>query len=317
MKNNTDKRSSEKMKILLCRTDRLGDLIQTLPAVKLAKILKPNSELTILTKKEYKIITENSPYISHRLSQEEININFLKENKFDMVIMFLYEAKLALNFLSTIPERIGPLSKPTSFILLNRGKRQNRSKSKLNEAQYNIDLVQHAFTDSADVKLKPEIFFRSKIVQGLPDKYVVLSPQMRSSARNFSSEVYENIVKFLNNKKIYIVLTGTEESYDLKHFTDILNDKCLNLAGKTNLRELTYVLKYSELVIAPSTGTIHLANALKKKIFSIYPSSGPTGYTRWHPWNYKGIILKGKIDRNYTISISKDLIHKNLKELLD
>ena len=317
MKNNTNKRFSEKMKILLCRTDRLGDLIQTLPAVKLTKILKPNSELSILTKKEYNIITENSPYISHRLSQEEVNIKFLRENKFDIVIMFLYKTKLALNFFRTIPERIGPLSKPTSFLLLNRGKRQNRSKSKLNEAKYNIDLIKHAFRDSTDVELRPEIFFRMKRVQGLPDKYVVLAPQMRSSARNFRREVYENIVRFIKNKNIHIVLTGTKENCNLKYFTDILNDKFLNLVGKTNLRELTYVLDNSELVIAPSTGTIHLANALRKKIFSIYPSDGPTGYTRWHPWNFKGIILKGIDNQDYSISVSKDLIYKNLKELLD
>lgn len=313
------------MKVLLLRTDKLGDLIQTLPAVELVYILNPTIKITLVTGNNLKVIAKENPYIENVIEKKDLTEDFLVNNKFNLSISFWFDKELALKLFKTIPLRYGRYSKMLSFFSLNLGLRQSRSKALKNEAEYNIDLVNYAFNNKKKYDLKPKIFIESNkenyipvnnlpIVNNLPEKYIVLSPQMNNSSKNINNEIYFFIADYLRKRKKNIIVTGIKEDNISSELEKKYN--CINFCGKTNLRELIYIIKKSEFVIAPNTGTVHLANALSKKIFSIYPISGSSQKKRWQPWKYEGVILDGLI-KGDSLTAEKNLIVEGLDKLIE
>ncbi|RLD16909.1 MAG: hypothetical protein DRI36_05000, partial [Caldiserica bacterium] len=134
------------MKILAIRTDRIGDCILTLPAIRLIKKYYPESEVYFMIKSKISPLFYNNPDIkeiiplSDKASIREV-FNKIKNYNFDISINFFVDKITPIAvFLAKIPLRIGPFSKIQS-IFLNRRIKQNRKKSIKHEADYNIELL--------------------------------------------------------------------------------------------------------------------------------------------------------------------------------
>ncbi|MFH1762477.1 MAG: hypothetical protein ABIA63_15365 [bacterium] len=270
------------MKILLCRTDGIGDLIQSLTG--LQDLKKKYSELFIgyIVKKANAPLLKDHPFIDQIHFIEETDSSNLKKYGYDAsVIMFFNRQIGQLIKKAGIPKRIGPLSKFTSFFYLNCGMRQKRSESAKNEAEYNVDLI-----NSLMPKVKgnrPEIYNKGILSQGLPQKYVLLAPQTKGSSLNISDDLYMEIAEYLS-KKIPLVIDGIENS-SLTKKLERLNRNIYNLIA---------IITISDVVMSPRTGTLHLANALGKKVVSFYPTKPVLSITRWAPYKYEGEILISK-----------------------
>ncbi|MEW6041883.1 MAG: glycosyltransferase family 9 protein, partial [Elusimicrobiota bacterium] len=183
-----------------------------------------------------------------------------------------------------IPLRIGPLSKMSSFFLLNNGVRQRRSLSIRNEAEYNLDLIR---THWPQVKgLRPVIYYPGTTPEKLPGEYAVLAPQSKGSALNIADKLYLRIAEYVLTKTPLIV-TGMERTP--------LMEELARLSGcivrLCDLEELIGFIRGAMFVIGPNSGTIHLANALSKPILSFYPPKPTMSPTRWAPYKYQGRIL--------------------------
>ena len=97
---------------------------------------------------------------------------------------------------------------------------------------------------------------------------------------------YAKLIESLlsKSKKIdFILLTGSRN--DRKKIDKIMawitpsrKKYCLNLAGKTDLLELAYLQKKSQLVLAPDTGPLHLASHQKVASLGLY-TAVPTELT--------------------------------------
>jgi ADP-heptose:LPS heptosyltransferase len=64
-------------------------------------------------------------------------------------------------------------------------------------------------------------------------------------------------------------------------------DRLINLAGKTSIIELGWVLKHASIVVSTDTGNAHFANALNTPAVVLF---GPGRQQRCHP--YKTEILR-------------------------
>ncbi|MBN1149710.1 glycosyltransferase family 9 protein [candidate division WOR-3 bacterium] len=305
-----------KLKILASRTDGLGDLILTLPAIEVLKKQAPQSSLDFVVRNDLTAVTEKSPFIDRTFGTDILKNPALKDEKYDLSIMFNFEKNTAFLIRKTAKIRCGRFSKPLSFVLLNRGLRQKRSRAEKNEAQYNIDLVRHAFGEDIEEEPRPRVFFDLKQIQIPFDDFIVISPQMKGSAKNFDGRVWKTIAKLSANSNQNVVLTGENTDKTILDIKSVLGGKCHDLTGKTSLKELGYVLSKANLVIAPSTGTLHLANALGSKIFSIFPGSGSTSFARWHPWKYRGQILISEENGAGFLRVEDERISKAFSELI-
>lgn len=303
--------TQSKKKILITRTDKLGDVILTLPLIAETKRLFPGSEIHFLVKKYVKDLIENYSPINKLIILEEIEENstfksFLKKEKYDIVINVFPRFELALDFfLAGIETRIGTGYRWFSF-LYNKKLYEHRKYAVKHESEYNIDLLK---TVSNDVSYDKKFFFsyspeektglENKLNYSFSGKYIIVHPGSKGSAKDWSLDNFKKYVKlFLSEfENVQVVLTGISEEENV--LNDIFNsipgenkERVILLSGKLNLRELMILIDNSKLFISNSTGPIHIAGALNKNIIGFYPNRAPMNEARWKPLSENTVILK-------------------------
>src|SRR5699024_3654540 len=118
--------------------------------------------------------------------------------------------------------------------------------------------------------------------------YLLLSPCSSNRARNWrnwSVEGYAAVIQYAYKKYgLHTVITGGNSDEEL-HYGDSLTKCCpdatLNLVGKTTLKELLALVKYSQAVIAPDSGPVHMAVAFQKPAIGLYVTSDPASSGHW------------------------------------
>ncbi|MCX6164130.1 MAG: ADP-heptose--LPS heptosyltransferase, partial [Ignavibacteriae bacterium] len=90
----------DKKKILITRTDKLGDVILTLPLISEVRRIFPDSEISFLTKSFVKDLIDNYPSFNKLIPLENLGsffsfLKFLGNEKFDVVINVYPRFKLA------------------------------------------------------------------------------------------------------------------------------------------------------------------------------------------------------------------------------
>ena len=129
-------------------------------------------------------------------------------------------------------------------------------------------------------------------------KYIVINACSGPPSRFIPISKAVSIIRSVKATHPYeIVLTGApnEEEYVNKIASNALRengDTVINLAGKTSIVELGWVLKNAEVVITTDSGNAHYANALGTKTVVLF---GPGLQARCHPYN-KGIIRSLQLD---------------------
>ena len=140
------------MKILIIRTDRIGDLIASTPVFESIKKAYPDSYLAAMVSPYTKELLKNNPFVDEVIvyDGEGQHKNFkgllklaktLKEKRFDVAMTLFSNFRLGLLvYMAGIPERIAPATK-IAQIFYNRRVLQRRSQSLKHEADYNLDLL--------------------------------------------------------------------------------------------------------------------------------------------------------------------------------
>ena len=99
------------------------------------------------------------------------------------------------------------------------------------------------------------------------------------------------IKKILNSKKdTIIILTGTNADQEInnKIIKKINNPRLINLSGKTNVEELSYLMTKFNVFISNDTGPMHLAAAMKTKTIGLF---GPNLPERFAPFGKNNISI--------------------------
>jgi ADP-heptose:LPS heptosyltransferase len=278
------------MNILLTRTDRLGDVIQSLAAIPSLKARYPDGSVGFLIAKANAPVLKCHPGIDRVHYIEETSAEEIRACAYDVAVALWYDPRVVrLVKEAGIRRRVGPLSKIGSFFAFNEGVRQNRSASVKNEAEYNADLVR---TVCPDITLdRPKIYHLGTAPEvDLPETYVVIAPQSRNSAPNIPESTYLWLGAAIASKGIPIVVSGIENDALCDRLTGEFGT-AFNLCGKTSLDELIWLVRRSLFVMAPSTGTLHLANALGRPILSFYPPAKAISSIRWAPFRHEGRVF--------------------------
>jgi heptosyltransferase I len=104
------------------------------------------------------------------------------------------------------------------------------------------------------------------------------SKQERSPRTSFWIEL---ITKIFKETPYGVVLTGSHTAIEKKYAEEISlafsheKTRLLNWVGGTTLDELRATLSLAKCLIAPDTGTLHLANAIKTPVIGLYAVANP------------------------------------------
>lgn len=290
-------------KIAVVRTDRIGDMILTMPMCAALKNLYPQTEINLIARSYVKPLLENCPAIDSVFYIDDYSKGIkeiFEKNKFDAVFFPRPRFNECLAaFIAGIPLRVGTAYRWYS-VLFNHKVHDHRKTAERHEAEYNTRLVASASGSDCPVNLvKPYINpeSREKIQKLLSDngisktdKYIIIHPGSGGSAFEWNAPNFghlaDKIQKELNSK---IVVTGSEAESEKCSEVQKYCAELLNLCGKTDLREMIALISLSKLFISNSTGTIHIAAALDIPTIGLYPNSPHISAKRWGPYS-KGAV---------------------------
>lgn len=100
--------------------------------------------------------------------------------------------------------------------------------------------------------------------------------------------------ELIRKKSVKILLLGTVEEEEIAgEICGHMKEKCVNLSGKTNLRQLGALLGICKLLITNDSGAMHIASAVKTPVVAIFGSTDPE---RTGPWGKDHTVLYKKLD---------------------
>lgn len=283
-------------KVLLIRLDKIGDLISTMCVDQASFCHKDQIQWVISSGMGFIPQMADPPRNYLELSKQDSKVSlkklrtFIREFKPDIAVSF--QAPWWVNFalwIERVPVRAGVLSQWHSFLFLNEGLRQKRSRAVQHEADYNMDLLKHAYgieTSEPTPILKLKAPVNSELLQSFNLKqsnYVVVHPGMAGSALNWPIPRYIELIQKLA-PQTQVVLTGTPA--DEPWLTEIKttfngNSQVLNLQSKLKPAELFTVLRGAKAVVVPSTGVAHMAASLGVNVLGLYSPLKVQHPRRW------------------------------------
>jgi len=301
--------------ILIVRTDRIGDVILSLPMAAIIKKHFPDCRVTFLLREYTRPLSENNPFIDEVITLIEEdgkpsvakNVALLK-NRFDVCVVAYPTYTIALIlFLSNIKIRIGTGYRWYSFFF-NKKIYDHRKYGERHELEYNVRLLQQlgineeVNEENVSFGISPSKENRKKIKNDLTalgidfsKQIIIVHPGSGGSAVDLPIEKMRTIIRSLSHEPVEILITGSSSEKELCQSL-VVNSSTKNLAGIFNLGELMALINYSDLMIANSTGPIHIAAALGKHVIGFYPKFAAASAKRWGSYTAKKKIFSPTID---------------------
>lgn len=305
-------------RVLLCRTDAVGDLILTLPVARSLKVTHSGLQITLLAARYTAPLLAGESYLDNVIAISSRSLDNLNEvnalardlqrMKFDAAVLFYPRLSLALAlYLAKIPVRIGT-SRRAYSIFFNRRIKLYRKDSGKHELDLNYELVEHEYGNLK--RLEPMLTVlpdESKSADHLlaqsgvskVEPFVLIHPLSHGSAPNWPIERYVELASKIALNGRRVVVTGSAlEANDISAHFSRLGEKIVNLAGKTDLPQLKGMIKRAQAVVSGSTGPIHIAGAVGTFAVGIYPPESTLSPVRWGPRGSANKLFVPSVDDN-------------------
>jgi ADP-heptose:LPS heptosyltransferase len=266
-------------KILIIRFSSIGDIVLASPVFRCIKKQMPDAVVHLVTKLNFRIVTENNPYIDDFFYYDkDLNglIEALKKQEYDYVIdlhnnIRSNKIKLALNKKSYTIDKL------------------TLQKFLLTKLHFNVMPRKHITLRSLEtvkeLGVKDDGFGLDYFI---PEKDIVKQKDIPTShhlgfvavviaANYFTKKMPVDKLKELCSKINYpiMLLGGTAEEESGKLIASIDPIKIYNSCGKFNLNESADLIRQSKLVVSHDTGLQYIACALNKSVLAIWGGTTP------------------------------------------
>jgi ADP-heptose:LPS heptosyltransferase len=281
-------------RILISRTDSIGDVMLTLPICSWLKEQFPDVHLAFLGKgytrsvvSAYKAVDEFLDWkLIEQMSEEDQQSIFSKYSTIIHVFPNKKIAKLAKK--ASIENRVGTSHR--TFHLLTCTHRLNftRKRSDLHESQLNFELVRPfglkelprlveviSRTDQFDPK-------DEKLPEDLSLKgYTILRPKSQGSAREWPLKKYMVLAEKLAEDGKKVVFTGTESEGQTFRTVIPEHENIIDSTGRLTLEQLMTLIKNADNLVACSTGPLHISGYLNVNTIGLFSPKRPIHPGRW------------------------------------
>jgi ADP-heptose:LPS heptosyltransferase len=312
---------SARANILLVRTDRIGDVVLSLPCAALIKRALPGAKVTFLAREYTAPLARMSPDIDEVISDDPADTGRtlaakVRSNRFDAAVLLHPTARLAWALrLAGIPVRVGTAFRWYSF-LLNRRVRQHRRYSLRHELEHNLELaakglrIQYSADSGPRTSDTPRIIIPEDLITstlaevkaGERRSYIVVHPGSGGSAMDWPLESFADLIDRIQDgehripdTRVVVTLGPGEESLR-QRLEQTLRTKPLWVTG-LSLPELAGLLSRARLMIANSTGPLHIATAAGTRVIGLYCPIVPCHPKRWGPYGERHAVIMPDPDK--------------------
>ncbi len=292
------------MKILVTRTDRLGDLVLSLPAVDLLAAARPDLEIHLMVAPGAVPLVEHHPHLARIWTWDDRLAgparaalrDVLRAEGFAAAVLLQYRRELALLLRQAgIGRRHGPWSKPSSWLLLNRGRWQARSRRGAHETDLGAELMATLAGPAAGPlplpRLHPDpqalergLAFRRERAAGA-GTVAFVHPGSGGSALDWAPERFAALASDLAVRpgwRVFVTGAGGDAAA-VGAMRGRLDPRVEVVLDAFDLRGLLGVLAAGDVFVGPSTGPLHMAAALDLATVGLYPPVRAMAPARWGP----------------------------------
>ncbi len=307
-------------RIIVSRTDSIGDSVLTLPLCGKIKDLYPNCHLIYFGKSYVKDVVMESAHIDEFLTfDESFSVGELAEQllatQSDTIIHVFPRKTIAQAAKKAgITNRIGTGGRLYHFTTCNMRVQFSRKRSDLHEAQLNMKLLQVlGVKDELNLGQLEALYGVSNSLTSDPKK-IILHPGSRGSAVDWPLEHFVKLANALVDKGFTVHLTGTEDEGKSFRSAFTFGDRLVDQSGKMNLKELIEFVKSSGTLVACSTGPLHIAAMFGVKAIGLFVDIRPIHPGRWAPIGQQAHVLTP--EKSETRENIKDILPEEVLNII-
>ena len=300
--------------IIISRTDSIGDVVLTLPMAGIIKQFLPQSKLIFLGRNYTKDVIGLSEHVDEFVSYDDVlKLNdsdkveiFKKLNATHIIHVFPVKEIAHLAKKAGIKNRIGTTNRLWHWFTCNIKISLSRKNSDLHEAQLNTKLLApFGITKEFSLEELVSAYGFTKVPQlekihlDVIDKTkttIILHPKSKGSAREWGLDNFSNLITQLDKTKHQIFISGTAQEGELVKDLISKHSEVINLTGKLSLQQFIAFINQCDVLIAASTGPLHIAAALGKKAIGLFAPMRPIHPGRWKPIGKQANYLVLNID---------------------
>lgn len=298
--------------ILIVKLSAIGDVIHALPVAHAIKQCNPDARITwVVEKAAYDLLT-NNPNIDNLILFEKARYKSLgglianvpafgrqlKSYRFDLVLDLqgLFKSA-AISWLSGAKERLGycdmrELSHLVSSPVCgdhHKGHVVERYLDVIRSFGCSVNQVAFPIGITAEEQQQTESI-ASKAGIKLDHHFVALAPGTNWTTKCWPTANYAELADSLYDNGIIPVIVGGPGDANLAaEITSCTRIPPINLVGRTNLKQLAYLIKQAKVFIGGDTGPMHLAVAVGTPVITFF---GPTDPARNGPYQGNNIIIR-------------------------
>lgn len=314
--------------ILLVRTDRMGDVVLTTPAIRALREFYPEAKISILVAPATRDLVVGNECLDEVLVDDRTGahkgwsgflqlIRLLRQKKFDLAVVLHTKRRTNLAcFLAGIPVRTGYKNNKFGF-LLNRPVVDPRSTGEKHEAQYCLDVLKELGIDSHDLRLDVPVTeealrwsdrFKWKHHIAEQQRLIAIHCGASDPAKQWPEHRFAELIDALVDRySARIVMVG---AVDLCPTVDKINsltkEMVIDLAGRTTIGQLAGLLTKCHLLVSNDSGPVHLAAGVGTPVISIFTRNQPgINPERWRPLGEKSRIVSVSPAQSHGFSFQK------------
>jgi heptosyltransferase III len=285
-------------RILISRTDSLGDVILTLPLAGVLKKHFPGCRILFLGRRYTQPLISLCCFVDEFHDWDVIRSNPDLFPEADVVIhAFPVKEICRMAAKKKIPVRIATSHRWYSWRWCNKLVHYSRKGSDLHESQLSMKLLKPlGITEIPSVEEIPSFYAinipKESSGENSGRKRVILHPKSKGSAREWGLDNFSALIRLLPADKFDIFITGTsEEGAQMKDFLALHHGRVTDMTGKMDLAGLIRFINSCDALVAASTGPLHIAAALGITAVGLYAPMRPIFPKRWAPLGEKAVTL--------------------------
>ncbi len=303
-------------RILVRSLNWIGDAVMSTPALAAIRETFPEADITLLANPMVGQLLEGHPAIDHvilfdrkgrhhglvgrmrlarQIAQGHFELAIILPNSFDSAL---------IPWLARIPKRLGKASDGRSLLLTGRyhenlaGVKQHEVYNYLRLLEYfeiRGSVTEPFLSTSTEEDQAASAFLASHGISSADILLGINAGASFGSAKRWYPERFAEAARYLSSLwgARVVLFGGPDEKPLVAEIEGCLNGNCLNLAGKTTVRQLMSLIRRCNFMITNDSGPMHIAAAFKVPLVAVF---GPTDHTGTAPFSEKAVIVRQPTD---------------------